>query len=151
MRTAHTLNSGMRLVGSSAGLVSRLIEPAPPQWNGTNTVSSRMSRVTPRAGDRGAAARHQRHERTVHHAGAPRRDGIDLDQRLGRELHEPLDAPRLRPRLVLREDAPRREEERILGVRLFRRRLVAHGMEARTPARRGEALGEQARRSLVLG
>ena len=35
----------MRLVGSSAGLVNRLIELVPPQWNGTNTVSSRMSRV----------------------------------------------------------------------------------------------------------
>src|SRR5215203_2553097 len=46
MRTAHTLNSGMRLVGSSAGLVSRLIELGPPQWNGTKRVSSRMSRVS---------------------------------------------------------------------------------------------------------
>src|SRR5690606_12739161 len=45
-RTAQTLNSGIRLVGSSAPLVSRFAEPAPLQWNGTNTVSSRIDRVT---------------------------------------------------------------------------------------------------------
>ena len=30
-RTAHALNSGIRLVGSSAGLVSRFALPEPPQ------------------------------------------------------------------------------------------------------------------------
>ena len=43
---AQTLNSGIRLCGSSASLVNRL---APTQWNGTNTVSGRIVVVT-RAG-----------------------------------------------------------------------------------------------------
>ncbi len=41
-RTAHTLNSGIRDVGSSAGLVSVLARPSPGQWKGMNTVSGRM-------------------------------------------------------------------------------------------------------------
>ncbi len=44
--TAQTLNSGIRLVGSSAGLVSRLAAWRPPQWNGAKTVSVRMSGST---------------------------------------------------------------------------------------------------------
>src|SRR5438132_6303319 len=40
MRTAQTLNSGMRLTGSSAALVSRL---APSQWKETKTVSCRKN------------------------------------------------------------------------------------------------------------
>ena len=43
---AQTLNSGIRLAGSSASLVSRL---APTQWNGTKTVSGRIVSTT-RAG-----------------------------------------------------------------------------------------------------
>ena len=43
---AQTLNSGIRLAGSSASMVSRL---APTQWNGTKTVSGRIV-VTTRAG-----------------------------------------------------------------------------------------------------
>ena len=39
----HTLNSGIRLVGSSSGRVSRLALPSPPKWKGRNTVSVRMS------------------------------------------------------------------------------------------------------------
>src|SRR5579872_7381091 len=42
-RTAHTLNSGIRLTGSRAGLVTRLAAPLPPQWNGAKTVSGRIS------------------------------------------------------------------------------------------------------------
>src|SRR5205814_6704489 len=42
-RTAHTLNSGMRLVGSSAGIVRMLAARLPPQWNGANSVSGRIS------------------------------------------------------------------------------------------------------------
>ena len=45
IRAAHTLNSGIRLVGSSAGLVRRLTACIPPQWKGAKTVSSRMLRV----------------------------------------------------------------------------------------------------------
>src|SRR6266496_6532275 len=44
-RTAQTLNSGMRDVGSSASLVTRLAHPDPPQWNGSNTVSARIVSV----------------------------------------------------------------------------------------------------------
>src|SRR5690606_37664053 len=40
-RTAHTLNSGIRLTGSSAGLVTRLAACSAPKWNGRNTVSGR--------------------------------------------------------------------------------------------------------------
>src|SRR5256886_12526669 len=40
MRAAQTLNSGMRLTGSSAALVSRL---APSQWKETKTVSCRKN------------------------------------------------------------------------------------------------------------
>ena len=43
IRTAQTLNSGIFETGSSAALVSRLAHAGPPQWNGTNSVSSRMS------------------------------------------------------------------------------------------------------------
>ena len=39
IRTAHVLNSGIRDVGSSAGLVRRFGRPSPAQWNGMNTVS----------------------------------------------------------------------------------------------------------------
>src|SRR5205814_4746653 len=45
-RTAQTLNSGIREVGSSASLVSAL---TPGQWNGANTVSGRIVSTT-RAG-----------------------------------------------------------------------------------------------------
>ena len=45
-RAAHTLNSGIRLIGSSAAFVNRLADCSPPQWNGTNTVSSRIVGVT---------------------------------------------------------------------------------------------------------
>ena len=45
-RAAQTLNSGMRLVGSSAPMVRRLADCSPGQWNGMKTVSGRMSRVT---------------------------------------------------------------------------------------------------------
>ena len=38
-RTAHTLNSGIRLTGSSAGFVTRFAAPSAPKWNGMNTVS----------------------------------------------------------------------------------------------------------------
>src|SRR5690606_3006481 len=51
-RTAHTLNSGIREVGSRAGLVSRLARASPVQWNGMNTVSERIAvliRATPSA------------------------------------------------------------------------------------------------------
>src|SRR5262245_14651097 len=44
--TAQILNSGISLVGSRAAFVRRFAEPWPPQWNGTNTVSSRMDAVT---------------------------------------------------------------------------------------------------------
>src|SRR5262249_17979987 len=44
--TAQTLNSGMRLTGSSAALVRRLTDCSSPQWNGTKTVSSRAQGVT---------------------------------------------------------------------------------------------------------
>jgi hypothetical protein len=40
--TGQVLNSGIRDVGSSASLVSALTQAAPPQWNGTNTVSRRL-------------------------------------------------------------------------------------------------------------
>ena len=78
MRTAHTLNSGIRLVGSSAGLVSRLTEPAPPQWNGTNTVSSLMLRRDARPHGGRAAPGHESHAIPVLHAGALRRARMDL-------------------------------------------------------------------------
>ena len=40
--TGQVLNSGIRDVGSSASLTSAFTHAAPPQWNGTNTVSRRM-------------------------------------------------------------------------------------------------------------
>ena len=45
-RTAQTLNSGIRLIGSRASFVSRLADPSPPQWKGRKTVSSRILLVT---------------------------------------------------------------------------------------------------------
>ena len=46
MRTAQTLNSGIRDTGSSAGLVSRFAHPVPLKWNGTNSVSIRIDDVS---------------------------------------------------------------------------------------------------------
>src|SRR5512135_246871 len=48
-RAAHTLNSGMPEVGSSAGLVTVLARPLPGQWKGMNKVSGRIAVLT-RAG-----------------------------------------------------------------------------------------------------
>src|SRR5262249_30588870 len=45
-RAAHTLNSGIRDVGSSASSVAELARAAPAQWNGTNSVSGRMVSTT---------------------------------------------------------------------------------------------------------
>src|SRR5690606_4238344 len=45
-RAAHTLKSGIRLIGSSAGFVSWLADCDPPQWKGRNTVSSRIPPLT---------------------------------------------------------------------------------------------------------
>src|SRR5438270_238462 len=45
-RAAQTLNSGIRDVGSSAGLVRRLAQASSPQWNGTNRVSGRIVGVS---------------------------------------------------------------------------------------------------------
>ena len=58
--TGQVLNSGIRDVGSSASLVSALTQAAPPQWNGTNTVSGRMpgsSRASSTALPRGVHSR----------------------------------------------------------------------------------------------
>src|SRR5437879_3984245 len=41
-RAAQVLNSGIREMGSRAGLVRLLTRPAPPQWKGTNRVSERI-------------------------------------------------------------------------------------------------------------
>src|SRR5690606_16562026 len=46
IRTALTLNSGIRLRGSSAPPVSRFARPSPGKWNGRNTVSVRMVATT---------------------------------------------------------------------------------------------------------
>jgi len=45
-RTAQTLNSGIRLVGSRAAMVNRLAAWSPPQWKGAKMVSSRMPVLT---------------------------------------------------------------------------------------------------------
>src|SRR6185436_7067558 len=45
IRAAQTLNSGILLVGSSAGFVRTFTECSPPQWKGTNSVSSRIESV----------------------------------------------------------------------------------------------------------
>src|SRR6516225_5585036 len=42
-RTAQTLNSGIPLSGSSAGLVSALAAPSPGKWKGKKTVSVRSA------------------------------------------------------------------------------------------------------------
>src|SRR5262245_53184906 len=44
--TAHTLNSGIRLTGSSAAFVNRFADCSSGQWNGTKIVSSRIERVS---------------------------------------------------------------------------------------------------------
>lgn len=46
IRTAQILNSGIRLVGSSASLVNWLIARSSPQWKGTKTVRGWMPSVT---------------------------------------------------------------------------------------------------------
>ncbi len=46
IRTTLNLNSGIRLMGSSALPVSMFAASRLPQWNGANSVSGRMSGVT---------------------------------------------------------------------------------------------------------
>src|SRR4029450_6311479 len=42
---AQTLSPGMAVPGAAAAFVRRLADRASPQWNGTNTVSSRIAGV----------------------------------------------------------------------------------------------------------
>ena len=125
-RTAQTLNSGMRETGSSAVLVSRLALPAPPQWNGTNSVSRRMSRRerAPSATSRRAAWSAAPCRRRAMPSIA-RRVGMDLDERLGLRLGQFRHAAGLRAGLVMRQQPAGGQEERVIAGPALRRRRDA--------------------------
>ncbi len=60
---------------------------------------------------------------------APRRQRMQLRQRLRSDVVQLRNPPRLRARLVVGQIAPSGQKQRILGVRLLGRRGVAHGVK----------------------
>src|SRR4051812_19140720 len=81
----------------------------------------------------------------------PARDrGMQLGPRRWCHREQLRYAPRLRSGLVLRENAPRREIERVLLADLLGRSGVANGCEPRATAWRGKALGKEPRRARMI-
>ena len=150
MRTAATLNSGMRDIGSRARLVSWLAACAPGQWYGMNTVSGRMVATTCAGRVMSPRREVDGDEVAVGDAELLGEARVHLAQRLGVLAHERADAPGLRAREVLADDPAGGEPDRVLVVDDLGRLAERDRVEA------GPAVGveepaalEQARRARV--
>ena len=137
-------------IGSSASLVSRLALPAPAQWNGMNTVSGRIVGGDPRR------ARRPRRGGVVTRTGVavamPSRVGqqrVQLDERL-RRRRGAAPAPGGSARRTGTAPAPGRSSGRAgTSAQAPRPPAGARPGQAGPAVRRGEAVGEQARRARV--
>ncbi len=109
-RTAQTLNSGIRLSGSSAGTVSRLAACRPPQWNGgkQRIGPNIWGNAHPKA-DASATTLDQQ-LLALNDSEAGREARMDLHQGLGLGVAQRLDQPRLRAAIVVFLVAPSREK-----------------------------------------
>ena len=81
------------------------------------------------------------------HAVLARRRRVQFETRCGRTLHEFADAPRLGPRLVLREHATGREVERIVAIGQFGGTDRRDDVEDGASVRGGKPIPEEARRA----
>ena len=82
---------------------------------------------------------------------ALRRNRMQLRQRNRRNVPQLPDAPRLRPRLILRQVAPRGQMQRIFPVRRLRRLLMPHRMKPRPSVRSGKPVPKHPRRPRMPG
>ena len=121
---AQTLNSGIRLDGSRASLVSRL---APTQWNGTKTVSGRIVRDDPGRRLELAAPGRDHDGLAVAGADPVGQHRVQLDERAG--VGQVADPPGLGAGLVLREHPAGGEVDRELVVGRLGRAAVVDGDE----------------------
>ena len=146
-RRAQTLNSGIRLDGSSASLVSRL---APTQWNGTKTVSGRI--VVDDSARRLQLAATGGRPRTGAPSTAPIRSASDgCSSTNGTGVGELADPPGLGTGLVLRQHPAGGQVQRVVVAGRLGGTDVGDRDEPGPPVRVRERVGEQPRRARVVG
>ena len=135
------------------GSCSWLAARSSGQWYGTKTVSGRMVFTT---SARTTSAPRRLSTRTKSPSAMPSSLGeprVDLAVRLGRLVHQRADAPRLRAGEVVRDHPAGGEDDRVLVVRLLRRRAPLDRLEVRLAVGVAEpaALVQPRRARVVFG
>ena len=140
----------MRLIGIErfAGQAVDRLHAAPVKRHEDRVLARRrrhLQRERPRrtAGGEGDAL-------SIGQAELPRGDRMHFGERLRGPFFQLADMAGLRARLVVREHAPGREEQRILVVSSINRCAMGDGVKSRAAGRCGKGFGEQARRSRMI-